>query len=224
MVKREAPQSELRAEFPRLAHLLSAYFHQDWDADGTPDEVIETFIRDQWPYEIAALRLELTTLLGGGLSDPDLERLYREELGAEFDPTADGISVREWLEHVRELLAKAPATKFTVAVPIIPARDPTASATWYRDHLGFEVVHSAPDYAIVERDDVGVHLWGPSGIEPEESNTMFRIRVVGIAELYEHCRAKKITHPNAPLEAKPWGAREFAVVDRDGNLLTFFER
>ena len=30
--------------------------------------------------------------------------------------------------------------------------------------------------------------------------------------------------PMRPLEAKPWATREFAVIDGDGNLLTFFER
>jgi catechol 2,3-dioxygenase-like lactoylglutathione lyase family enzyme len=112
----------------------------------------------------------------------------------------------------------------TMAVPIIPARDTRAGADWYRENLGFDVVHVEPEYAIVERDAVGVHLWGPSGIDPADSNTTFRIRVDGIDELYEHCRGRAIVHPNAPLEEKPWGAREFAVLDRDGNLLTFFER
>jgi catechol 2,3-dioxygenase-like lactoylglutathione lyase family enzyme len=115
-------------------------------------------------------------------------------------------------------------TRLTMAVPVIPARDTETSAEWYRDNLGFEVVHSEPRYAIVERDGVGVHLWGPSGIPPERSDTMFRIRVEGIDELYVHCQARELVHPNAPLEAKPWGAREFAVIDGDGNLLTFFER
>jgi catechol 2,3-dioxygenase-like lactoylglutathione lyase family enzyme len=114
--------------------------------------------------------------------------------------------------------------RMTMAVPIIPARDTIKSAEWYRDHLDFEVVHTESEYAIVERDGVGVHFWGPSGIPPEKSDTMFRIRVEGIDDLYEQCRVQKIVHPNAPLEAKPWGAREFAVIDGDGNLLTFFER
>jgi catechol 2,3-dioxygenase-like lactoylglutathione lyase family enzyme len=112
----------------------------------------------------------------------------------------------------------------TMAVPIVPAREVGASADWYREKLGFDVVHVEAEYGIVERDRVGVHFWGPSGIEPEDSQTMFRIRVEGIEELYEHCRSQEIVHPNAPLEDKPWGAREFAVRDWDGNLLTFFER
>ena len=43
----------------------------------------------------------------------------------------------------------------TMAVPIIPARDTSAGAEWYRDKLGFDVVHVEPEYAIVERDRVG---------------------------------------------------------------------
>ena len=114
--------------------------------------------------------------------------------------------------------------RMTMAVPIIPARDTRSATEWYRDNLEFEVVHVEPEYGIVERDDVGVHFWGPSGIAPQDSDTMYRIRVEGIDELYERCRRLEIVHPNAPLEEKPWGAREFAVRDGDGNLLTFFER
>jgi catechol 2,3-dioxygenase-like lactoylglutathione lyase family enzyme len=112
----------------------------------------------------------------------------------------------------------------TMAVPIIPARDTVTSAEWYRDNLGFDVVHTEPEYAIVERDKIGVHFWGPSGIPPERSDTMYRVRVDGIDDLYEHCKERGIVHPNAPLEEKPWGSREFAIGDLDGNLLTFFER
>ncbi len=115
-------------------------------------------------------------------------------------------------------------TEFASAVPIIPARDTRTGVEWYRDNLAFEVVHLEPEYAIVERDRIGIHLWGPSGIAPEDSDTMFRIRVNGIDELYEHCQERQIVHPNAPLTEQPWGAREFAVLDIDGNLLTFFER
>ena len=114
-------------------------------------------------------------------------------------------------------------TTFESAVPIIPARDLEASTGWYRDYLGFDVHHVESEYGIVGRDAVYLHFWGPSGIAPEESMFMYRVGVRGIDALYEECEAKKIVHPNAPLEEKPWGAREFAVVDGDGNLLTFFE-
>ena len=110
------------------------------------------------------------------------------------------------------------------AVPIIPARNVDDAAAWYRDQLGFEIVHTEPEYGIVQRDAVQVHFWGPSGIDPKDSMTMYRVEAQDIDALYEDCGSRGIVHPNAPLEGKPWGTREFAVVDGDGNLLTFFER
>lgn len=114
-------------------------------------------------------------------------------------------------------------TSFLSSVPIIPARETDAAAAWYRDELGYAIHHVEHEYAIVGRDASWIHFWGPSGIAPERSMTMLRVGVDGIDELYRQCRDRSIVHPNAPLETKPWGLREFAVRDLDGNLVTFFE-
>jgi catechol 2,3-dioxygenase-like lactoylglutathione lyase family enzyme len=114
-------------------------------------------------------------------------------------------------------------TEFVSAVPIIPARDIEASTSWYRDRLGFDVFVSEAGYGIVGRGETWIHFWGPSGIAPEKSDTMIRVGVQGIDPLYEHCQTEGIVHPNGGLEKKPWGFREFAVTDHDGNLVTFFE-
>ena len=114
-------------------------------------------------------------------------------------------------------------TEFVSAVPIIPARDIEAAASWYVVELGFDVFHVEREYGIVGRGESWIHFWGPSDIAPEDSNTMIRLGVRGIDQLYEHCLERDIVHPNAPLEDKPWGFREFSVTDCDGNLVTFFE-
>jgi hypothetical protein len=114
-------------------------------------------------------------------------------------------------------------TEFVSTVPIIPAREVEASAAWYHDELGFDVFHVEREYGIVGRGESWIHFWGPSEIAPEDSDTMIRVGVRGIDELYEHCLGRDLVHPNAPLEDKPWGFREFSVCDRDGNLVTFFE-
>jgi catechol 2,3-dioxygenase-like lactoylglutathione lyase family enzyme len=114
-------------------------------------------------------------------------------------------------------------TEFISAVPIIPARDVETSAAWYRDRLGFEIFHCAREYGVVGRGETWIHLWGPSAIPPEKSDTMLRVGVCGIDGLYDHCQTEEIVHPNDPLEEKPWGFREFSVIDHDGNLVTFFE-
>ena len=33
-----------------------------------------------------------------------------------------------------------------------------------------------------------------------------------------------VVHPNGPLTDQPWGYREFAALDSDGNLIKFGER
>jgi len=111
----------------------------------------------------------------------------------------------------------------TATVPIIPARDVATSAAFYRDMLQFAVKHIEDEYGIVERDDIQIHFWGPSGIAPTASNTMIRIEVTEIETLYAECAERGIVHPNAPLREQPWGLREFAIGDLDGNLVTFFE-
>ncbi len=114
-------------------------------------------------------------------------------------------------------------TEFLSAVPIIPAHEVEASVDWYRDRLGFDVFHTEREYGIVGRGEAWIHMCGPSGIAPQDSVTAIRVGVRGIDELYEHCCAEEIVHPNAPLMEQPWGFREFAVTDLDGNLVTFFE-
>jgi catechol 2,3-dioxygenase-like lactoylglutathione lyase family enzyme len=107
-------------------------------------------------------------------------------------------------------------------VPIIPARNIQASADFYRDQLGFEARFTESDYGIVERDTVEIHFWGPSRIEPADSDTMLRVEVDDLDVLYRDCQRRELVHPNAPLEDKPWGTREFAIRDLDGHLITFF--
>ena len=40
-----------------------------------------------------------------------------------------------------------------------------------------------------------------------------------MAELHEHCRRLGVVHPDAPLHDEPWGTREFAGLDPDGDLI-----
>lgn len=108
------------------------------------------------------------------------------------------------------------------AVPIIPARSIQASAEFYRDQLEFEIKFAESDYGIVARDTVEIHLWGPSGIEPADSDTMLRVEVDDLDVLYQECGRRDLVHPNAPLHDEPWGTREFAILDLDGHLITFF--
>jgi hypothetical protein len=43
------------------------------------------------------------------------------------------------------------------------------------------------------------------------------------SELFEAFSAERIIHPNGHLGLKPWGVKEFSILDTDGNLVTFEE-
>jgi catechol 2,3-dioxygenase-like lactoylglutathione lyase family enzyme len=127
-------------------------------------------------------------------------------------------------------------------IPALPARDVAASVDFYRERFGFEALHHENGFAVLGRDDAIVHLWQASdetwrkrdSIErPVRSGaesfiadtTSCRIEVDGVDDLYDELRATNVLHPvsREGVEETDFGSREFATLDPDGNLITFFE-
>jgi catechol 2,3-dioxygenase-like lactoylglutathione lyase family enzyme len=115
------------------------------------------------------------------------------------------------------------AAHFVSTTPVLASLDIERSVAFYCSRLGFTRVHvQQGNYGIVARGAVQIHFWACT--EPHiAENTSCRVRVEGIDRLLAECRAFAIVHPNAPLQARPWGTREFGVLDPDGNLVTFAE-
>ncbi len=112
---------------------------------------------------------------------------------------------------------------FIAATPVLPSLDIVRTVTFFRDTLGFDEVHAvAREYAIVERGAVELHFWFTEDAALPKASSC-RVQVSGIDALYTRCQQADIVHPNASLAEKPWGTREFAILDPDGNLLTFYE-
>jgi catechol 2,3-dioxygenase-like lactoylglutathione lyase family enzyme len=128
---------------------------------------------------------------------------------------------------------------FAEAIPALPSADVERSIAFYRDVLGFEPVHVEAGFAVLRRDAATVHVWGAtdeswrervqwerpviSGAESFIAGTAScRVRVGGVNELYDECRAEGIVHPNGHIADTPYGTREFGVLDPDGNLVTFY--
>jgi catechol 2,3-dioxygenase-like lactoylglutathione lyase family enzyme len=128
------------------------------------------------------------------------------------------------------------------AIPALPVRNAAAAVEYYRDRLGFEVLHQDGGFAALSRDDAVLHLWEAgdeswrrrdsierpvrSGAESFIAGTAScRIRVEGVDELYDELRPSEVFHPVSKdgVEDTDFGSREFATLDLDGNLVTFFE-
>jgi catechol 2,3-dioxygenase-like lactoylglutathione lyase family enzyme len=127
-------------------------------------------------------------------------------------------------------------------IPALPVEDAAAAVDFYRDRLGFAVLHHDGGFAVLARDEAVLHLWEAgdqswrnrdsiekpvrSGAESFIAGTAScRIRVAGIDELYEEVRASDVLHPVARdgVADTDYGAREVATIDLDGNLIVFFE-
>ncbi|CAA9429523.1 MAG: bleomycin resistance protein [uncultured Ramlibacter sp.] len=116
------------------------------------------------------------------------------------------------------------ATRFVAAVPVLASLDIERSVRFFEEKLGFARVHAQPgEYGIVAAGAIQVHFWACDDASIPKA-TGCRVQVEGIDDLHSRCIGHGIVHPNGPLAAKPWGTREFAILDPDGNLLTFFER
>ena len=104
--------------------------------------------------------------------------------------------------------------------PTFAAADPSASAAWYRDRLGFAVKSEMADYAIVGRDGVEIHFWRCADKAIAE-NTSAYVRPDDIAALHAEMAGAAEGGRISPIADRDWGMSEFYVWDPDGNLLRF---
>lgn len=81
--------------------------------------------------------------------------------------------------------------------------------------LGFEVLHRDPSITVLGRDGVKVYLMQNAELAALDRPEL-AIETDNIAAIYDevNARAPELLHPNSSVIAlKPWGAREFAVLD-----------
>ena len=110
-------------------------------------------------------------------------------------------------------------------IPKLPMRDPFQTKEYYVAQLGFELVGDYGDYLLLRKEGIEIHFFEFKNLDPKENYGQVYIRVSAIDAFYQELEAKHIAiHPNGPLELKPWGQKEFALLDPDNNLITFGER
>jgi catechol 2,3-dioxygenase-like lactoylglutathione lyase family enzyme len=127
-------------------------------------------------------------------------------------------------------------------IPALPVRDMVAAIAFYAERLGFETLHHDGGFAVLARDEAVIHLWESSdeswrgradaperpvssGAESFLAGTAScRIEVEGEDELFEELRAADVLHQvsRQGVDATDFGTREFATLDLDGNLITFY--
>lgn len=111
-----------------------------------------------------------------------------------------------------------------LAIPTLPGRSLHATMAFYAT-LGFsgEIVGEGDSYLILTRGEVELHFFAHPELQPATSHAGCYIRVADVTSLHRAFVGAGLPRHGIPrmdpLGDKPWGMREFAVVDADGNLL-----
>jgi hypothetical protein len=107
--------------------------------------------------------------------------------------------------------------------PKLPMRNKAVTKDYYINQLGFVPFGGDyPDYLMVRKDSIQLHFFLFQDLEPSENYGQVYIRTNDIDKLYETLIDNGVAiHPNGHLHNKPWGQKEFSLLDPDGNLLTF---
>jgi catechol 2,3-dioxygenase-like lactoylglutathione lyase family enzyme len=110
---------------------------------------------------------------------------------------------------------------YDMAIPILPSRSVEDTLVFFQQ-FGFEG-KLYTDYAVLTRETVEIYFFTHRELRPAESVTGCYIRVADVESLYQAFAVAQLPRQGIPrqdaLEDKPWGMREFAVVDPDGNLI-----
>ena len=111
---------------------------------------------------------------------------------------------------------------YDLAIPTLPSRSLPDTLAFY-EALGLEGRIVTDDYAILTLGVVELHFFRHPALVPAESSAGCYIRVLNVDAHYKAMAQAKLPNKGIPrmdtLQVKPWGMKEFAVVDADGNLL-----
>lgn len=110
--------------------------------------------------------------------------------------------------------------------PKLPMRNKNVTRNFYMQNLGFtEFGNTTFDaYLMLQKDNIQIHFFAFPEIDPKENYGQVYIRCSDIDAVYADLLKNNVAiHPNGKLELKPWGQKEFSILDPDNNLLTFGE-
>lgn len=108
--------------------------------------------------------------------------------------------------------------------PKLPMRNKAITRAFYLNTLGFHEFGSADfdGYLMVQKDNIQIHFFEYKELNPNENYGQVHIRTNEIENCFQSFLKNKVNiHPNGHLQMKPWGQKEFAILDPDHNLLTF---
>jgi predicted enzyme related to lactoylglutathione lyase len=104
------------------------------------------------------------------------------------------------------------------ALPALPFDNVPVAVAYYRDVLGFHINYQQADLGVMDRDAITVLLIART--TEHKGIGSFEIYVSDADALYEEFSAKGASILGPPV-SRPWGLRDFTLIDVEGNRITF---
>lgn len=104
------------------------------------------------------------------------------------------------------------------ALPALPFDNVSAAVAYYRDVLGFRINYQQADLGVMDRDAISILLIARTA--EYKGIGSFEVYVSDADLLYGELSAKGAKVLGPPV-SRPWGLRDFTVIDPEGNQITF---
>jgi predicted enzyme related to lactoylglutathione lyase len=119
-------------------------------------------------------------------------------------------------------------TRFQSIMPEMPVRNLTAAVGFYTDVLGFKLEHLHGDeYAVMRREACRLGVFRASSQAAEPGLGRFYAFVTGVDDYFAYVERALVTGGSGrvieSLAPRPYGLKDFAILDPDGNRLAFAE-
>ena len=113
--------------------------------------------------------------------------------------------------------------RLDAVTPRLPVQDIEEALSFYRDRLGFELGWkwgNPVTHANICRDSISLDLIAvPNG---KQGTAMVYIQVKGVDAYYSELTGRNVK--SSGLDDRPYGMRDFEVIDPSGNRLAFGEQ
>jgi len=115
-------------------------------------------------------------------------------------------------------------TSFLAVIPVLSTSDLKRDIAWYEEKTGFRNVTDQEGYAILQRENMELHLqWHHGNEEDPVFPGVIRIWVKGILPIFEEfVRRGTVTTEKLRMNT-PWGTNEFGFYDLNKNAIFVME-
>jgi uncharacterized glyoxalase superfamily protein PhnB len=112
----------------------------------------------------------------------------------------------------------APPPMLKRALPELPLDHVAEGIAYYRDVLGFHINYAQDDLGVMDRDKITVLLIART--ERHKGIGSFGVYIADADALHAELVAAGANVLGPPV-SRPWGLRQFQIVDPEGNRITF---